>query len=91
MLREERSKQSPVHGADVKWLADLTVDVVDETIRPALRNVGFWKSAPRQQELQGDLVMFLDENTIVDLDRADAVADRLMELAKANHAKLTAS
>lgn len=59
--------------------------------RPALRNVGFWKSAPRQQELQGDLVMFLDENTIVDLDRADAVADRLMELAKANHAKLTAS
>lgn len=91
VLREERSKQSPVHGADVKWLADLTVDVVDGTIRPALRNVGFWKSAPRQQELQGDLVMFLDENTIVDLDRADAVADRLMELAKANHAKLTAS
>ena len=32
--------------------------------------------------------MFFDENDVVDFDRADAVADRLMELAKANHGKL---
>jgi len=33
--------------------------------------------------------MFLDESEVVDFDRADAVADRLMELAKANDHKLT--
>ncbi len=91
VLREERTRERPVHGADVAWLAALTVQVVDQTIRPAIRNVGFWKSAPRQQELHSALVVFLDDGGIVDLDRAEAVADRLMELAKANHAKLVAN
>ena len=31
---------------------------------------------------------FLDDHEIVPFDRADAVADRVMELAKANHTKL---
>lgn len=88
VLKQERSKQAPVHGAEVKWLAELAVDMVEGILREAVSNVGFWKSAPRQQALQGELVMFLDDNEIVELDRADAVADRLMELAKANHSRL---
>jgi hypothetical protein len=35
-------------------------------------NVGFWKSATRQEELRGKIFMFLDENDVVDFDRADA-------------------
>ena len=88
VLKEERAKQAPVTAADVKWLAGQTVDMVERLIQPAVRNVGFWKSAPRQEELRGSLFVFLDENEIVEFDRADAVADRLMELAKANQDKL---
>ncbi len=88
VLKEEREKERPVGAADKKWLADLTVDMVDRLVRDAVSIVGFWKSAPRQEELRGRLFMFLDENEIVDFERADAVADRLMELAKANQSKL---
>jgi type I restriction enzyme, R subunit len=91
VLKEERSKQAPVHAADAKWLAELTVSMVGEVVRDAVSTVGFWKNAPRQEELRGKLFMFLDENEIVDFDRADAIADRLMELAKANHSKLVKS
>jgi hypothetical protein len=41
--------------------------------------------------LRGQLFTFLDEYEIVDFDRADAVADRLMELAKANQQRLVKS
>ncbi len=88
VLKEERSKQAPVRAADVKWLADLTLDLVERILRDAVSNVGFWKSAPRQEELRDRIFMFLDENEIVDFDRADALADRLMELAKANGDRL---
>lgn len=91
MLKEEREKESPVTFADRQWLAELTVEMVERLIRPEVRNVGFWKSAPRQDELRGRLFMFLDDNSIVDFDRADAVADRIMELAKANHDRLSRS
>ncbi len=89
LLREEREKEAPVHGADVQWLAQLTVQLVDE-IRRAVAVVGFWKSPTRQQELQGQVFVFLDDNEIVDFDRAEEVADRLVELAKANHHRLVA-
>jgi type I restriction enzyme, R subunit len=88
VLKEERSKQTPVKGADAKWLADLTLDMVERLVRDAVSNVGFWKSAPRQEELRGKLFVFLDENEIIEFDQADAVADRLMDLAKANQSKL---
>jgi type I restriction enzyme R subunit len=91
LLKQEREKQAPVRGADAKWLADLAVDLVDRLIRPSVGVVGFWKNAPRQNELRGRIFMFLDENEIVEFDRAEAVADRLMELAKANDHKLTRS
>ena len=48
ILNQERAKRAPVTPADAKWLADLTVDMVDRLIRDAVSNVGFWKSAPRQ-------------------------------------------
>ncbi len=88
LLKEERSKAAPVRGADVAWLASLTLNMVERLIRDVVSNVGFWKSAPRQTELHGKLVVFLDDNGIVELEQADAVADRLMDLAKANQPRL---
>ena len=89
LLKQEREKQAPLRGDDVKWLADLAVQLVEQVVRPAVNVVGFWKNAPRQEELRGQIFIFLDENEIVDFDRADEVADRLVELAKANDHKLT--
>jgi len=89
ILREERSKTAPISKKDEQWLAELTLDLVDRLIRDEVSNVGFWKSAIRQDDLRGEIVVFLDDNDVVDLESADAVADRLMDLAKANQAKLT--
>jgi type I restriction enzyme R subunit len=88
LLKEERGKTSPVSKNDQEWLAKLTLDMVDRLIVDEVSNVGFWKSATRQEELRNKLFVFLDENEVVDFDRADALADRLMDLAKANHARL---
>lgn len=89
ILKEERSKTAPVSQKDQQWLAELTLDMVDRLIRDEISNVGFWKNATRQEELRGRLFVFLDDNSVVEFDCADAVADRLMDLAKAIHGKLT--
>ncbi|MEZ4310015.1 MAG: type I restriction endonuclease subunit R [Polyangiaceae bacterium] len=89
VLKEEREKTTPMSKNDEAWLAGLTVEMVERLVRDAVSNVGFWKSAPRQEQLRGELFVFLDDREIIELDRADAVADRLMELAKANQARLT--
>jgi type I restriction enzyme R subunit len=88
ILKEERGRVSPLAGTDHQWLADLTLDMVDRLIRDEISNVGFWVSATRQEELRGRLFVFLDDSNVVDFERADLVADRLMDLAKANHARL---
>ena len=91
LLKQEREKESPVRGADKKWLAKHAVDLVERVVRPAVNVVAFWNNGPRQEELRGQIFMFLDENEIVNFDRADSLADRLMELAKANDRKLRSS
>lgn len=89
VLREERAKNGPVTKKDQEWLAKLTRDLVEGVITEAVSNVGFAKSATRQRDLHGELFRFVYDTEIVDLDQADAVADRLLELAKANLGKLT--
>ncbi|MBL9027441.1 MAG: type I restriction endonuclease subunit R [Myxococcales bacterium] len=88
ILKEERAKFGPVTKRDQEWLASLTRDLVDGPVTAAVSNVGFAKSATRQRELHGELFQFVYDTEIVDLDHADAVADRLLELAKANISKL---
>lgn len=87
LLKEERQKEVPVSGSDIKWLVDRTKELVDN-VRQTVNVVGFWKNAVRQEELHGQLFIFLTDHEIVDFDNADTVADRLLELAKANHSKL---
>jgi type I restriction enzyme R subunit len=87
VLKEERQKHQAVGASDAKWLTGLTVQLV-ATIRGEIGVVGFWKNAHAQDVLRGAVFTFLDDHEIVPFDSADAVADRLLELAKANHARL---
>ena len=87
VLKEEREDQGPVSEGDVAWLAGLTIQLVDH-IRTQTSVVGFWSNAHAREVLRGEIFTFLDDYEIVPFARADAVADRLMELAKANEQKL---
>jgi hypothetical protein len=50
--------------------------------------VGFWSNLHAQEVLRSEIFTFLDDYEIVEFDRADAVAGRIMELAKANQHNL---
>jgi type I restriction enzyme R subunit len=90
LLRQAREKQTAVNGDDLRWLAGLCVALV-ELIREQVRLVGFWKNPVHQEELRGQVFMFLDDHEIVGFEHAAELADRLMELAKANHARIAAA
>jgi type I restriction enzyme R subunit len=87
VLNEEREKAQPVSHSDLAWLAGLTVQLVDH-IQSESGVVGFWSNPHAQEVLRSQIFTFLDDYEVVEFDRADAVADRLMELAKANRHKL---
>lgn len=69
-------------------LCALTVDLVDH-VKQEVGIVGFWGKSTAREGLRSWMFMSLDDADVVPFDRLDAVADRLMELAKANHHKLT--
>lgn len=87
ILKQERLKDGPVSGADSRWLASITVELVG-VLQGEIGLVGFWKNANAQAVLRGHVFSFLDDKNVVEFERIDAVSDRLMELAKANHNKL---
>jgi type I restriction enzyme, R subunit len=87
VLKEERERERPVSGADLQWLAGLTVQLVDH-IQNESAVVGFWSNPHAQEVLRSQIFTFLDDYEVVEFERADVVSDRLMELAKANRHKL---
>lgn len=87
VLKEEREKQGPVSESDIGWLAGLTIQLVDH-IQTQTSVVGFWSNPHAREVLRGEIFTFLDDYEIVPFENADAVADRLMGLAKANQHKL---
>lgn len=89
VLVEERRKEAVVNASDKTWLAQITKGLVDRLVKPAAQVVDFWKNGARQDELRAQVFDFLDSEAVVDFDRADEVADRLMQLAKSNAHKLT--
>lgn len=74
-----------------RWqkLVGLTVDLVDH-VRQEVGIRDFWRNTHAQNVLRGWIVGFLDEHDVVEFDRQEAVADRLLQLAKARHVSLTA-
>ncbi|MCW9059407.1 MAG: hypothetical protein OQL11_11090, partial [Gammaproteobacteria bacterium] len=55
-----------------------------------LRIPDFWRPAhiPDQERLKGRLFEELFNRRLLAMDRLDATVDKLMELARANHARL---
>ena len=88
---EGRTLSSPAEAL----LRDLTVDLVTH-IKAEIRLVGFWHNTYAQNMLRAWLATrlaepMIDGEDMFDFTRTTPVADRLVELAKANHARLAAN
>lgn len=89
LLDEATDGQQP-SDAQVHRYAELTVELV-EHLRQEVRLVDFWRNPHSQGVLRNWIAVdFLDANDVVPFERQQAVADRLVELAKALHTRLAA-
>jgi type I restriction enzyme, R subunit len=91
LAEEGKSLSSPAEAL----LRELTVDIVTH-IKAEIVLVGFWHNAYDQGTLRAWIATrlaepMIDGSDLFDFARATPVADRLVELAKANHARLAAS
>ncbi|MCA9548285.1 MAG: DUF3387 domain-containing protein, partial [Myxococcales bacterium] len=87
VLKHEAVGNAKLDNATQDRLCALTVELVDH-IQQEIGIVGFWTRAVAREELRGWIFRTLDDADVVPFDRLDVVADRLMELAKANHHRL---
>jgi type I restriction enzyme R subunit len=88
VLRQEVGAGGDLTPDRLKILCEVTVEVV-EHIQQEIRLVGFWENVHAQTVLRKWLVQYLDGRDVIPFDRLQRVADRLVELANANHLRLT--
>ena len=86
VLRQAAPKA--VEGDALQRFAGLTTELVQH-IRQEIQLVDFWRNAYAQDVLRRWIVGFLDEHDLVPFADQRQVADRLVELAKALHVRLT--
>jgi type I restriction enzyme R subunit len=87
IIKEEMAGEEELSREDLERLVDITVELVGH-VRDEVGIVGFWRKTEARNALRGWIFQYLDQHDIVPFDKLDGVADRLMELAKANHLKL---
>lgn len=88
VLKREVAGDGQLDGEATMRLAGITVELV-EHVRQEVRLVGFWRNAHAQTVLRKWVVQLLDDHDeVVPFERQEAVADRVVELARANHHKL---
>jgi len=87
ILLEEIGIENELSKPQLDKLAKITVDMV-EHIRQEIRIVDFWRNTHAQNVLRGWIVYFLDDHDVIPFTRQQAVSDRMVELAKALHARL---
>jgi type I restriction enzyme, R subunit len=89
LLQQEIAGDGKVQGAELDRLCFLTVEIVDH-IQQEIAIVGFWDPHRTQarEGLRSWIVQILDSAYLIPFTRLEAVADRLMELAKSNHHRL---
>lgn len=68
-------------------LRDLTIEIV-EYLAQEVSIVDFWNRVQAREDLRKWIVRTLDDANLFRYERIQAVADRLMELAHANHKRL---
>ena len=77
----------PVSSTGRIQLAQAAVDLVD-VIRAEIGRVDFWRNTIAQGELRSRLIRRLDSLDVLRFDQLQAVADQLMQTARANHSRL---
>ena len=96
LLKRELSDEGKAISSPMEaLLRELTIDVVTQ-IKAEISLVGFWHNAYAQNTLRAWVATrlaepMIDGEDLFDFTRTTPVADRLVELAKANHARLVAS
>lgn len=88
LLLEEMGLSQDVPKEKLTLLAGLTIELV-EHISQEIRVVDFWRNLHAQGVLRTWIVNFLDDNDVIDFKKQQSVADRITELAKALHSRLT--
>jgi hypothetical protein len=87
-LAEEVGEGKELAEDKLTTLAELTIEMVTY-IQRQLKLVDFWSNFQAQKELHSWIVTFLDDREVLPFPRLDSVADRIVELAKALHVRLT--
>jgi type I restriction enzyme, R subunit len=87
LLVEEVASDDKPSAKKLATLRALTIAMVEQ-VRAEVSIVGFWSKSVAQSALRGWIFRTLDDANALPFDRLDAVADKLMELAKANHDRL---
>jgi len=88
VLKRQVAGDATVSSEELDRLCRITIEMVAH-IQQEVRNVGFWKNSHAQEVLRKWVIGFLDDNDeVVPFDKQEYVADRIVELAKANHHKL---
>jgi type I restriction enzyme R subunit len=82
--------EEAVDGTELLDIAEATVELVKH-LQQDISTIDFWRNAHSQDILRSWVVQFLDDRDLVPFAKQRAVADRLLELAKALHVRLTAS
>ncbi len=67
-----------------------SVRALVQLIRSEVSAVDFWRNGVAQQALRGHVVAYLDDQDLVPYDAIDQVANDVMGIARANHARLVA-
>jgi type I restriction enzyme R subunit len=87
VLKQEHAGDGDASKENLQKLAEATVELVDH-LQQEVNLVGFWSNAVAQDVLRKWVVGFLDDYDLFEFDRLEAIADRVVELAKANQHRL---
>lgn len=88
VLKQTLGKKVELSEEEQRRLVTAVVEVVDH-VRREIQIVGFWGNLHAQDVLRKWVVQKLDDATPVPYEKLGDAADRIMEVAKANHARLT--
>ena len=87
LLRREVHGDAELEEGELERLRRQTIELVDH-VQQEVALVGFWRNAHAQDTLRGWIVQFLDAEDLVPFPRLEGLAQRFVELARANHHRL---
>jgi type I restriction enzyme R subunit len=87
LLAEANTNGGDLSASERRELAVATVELVGR-IRAEIDRVDFWRKRVARERLRAQILRYLDDHDLVPFDRQEALADRLVETAKANHTLL---